>query len=701
MGKKKSDRLYFSGICIFLFSGLILTYSNHFSNPFHFDDDHTIVTNVWIRNTENIPKFFIDGTTSSSLPQNQGYRPGVTTLNTIDYWIASKDPFRIDLNPAYSNTAGLKPFYFHLSIFTCFILQAFLIFLLIKKIYDITHNNQWNKYIVLFAVAFYCFHSANAETINYIISRSDSFSTLMVVLSFVIYIYFPAKRKYHLHLLPYIFGFTVKEPTLMYAPLLYIYILLFEKQADLTKMFRKENVKKIFSSFIPVLPLIFIGIGLFLLNQIFTPKTAIPFFASRWNYMITQPFVIVHYFKTFFLPTELTVETDWELFTSIFNTRAIMGIMFVAGLIILAFRLTRKSITRPIAFGIFWFLIALLPTSSIIPLLEVLNYHRIYFPYIGLVISLSWTVYLLFFNNEKKILSGIFIKFGVVIFLTLLIIYHAYGTYRRNQIWSSDETLWYDATVKSPCSGRGLMNYGLTQMQKGNYIVAKEYFEKALVLSPFYSLLHINLAILHSALKDYETAEKYFKSAIEVGLYADQSYNYYGNFLFSQKRYDEAAFNLKKSIEMNPAYTEPRFTLMALYNDTEDWGALSRLAEGTLFYLPNDATCLIYIDAAKNKKTKLDVAIETAEQNPTEDNYINLSLKYYEDGQYEKCISACEEALKINPKNTIAYNNICTAYNQLKLFDKAITACNKALEIDSSFALAKGNLNHAKSQRNK
>src|SRR5688500_13367562 len=77
--------LEFATLSIFIFALLLYAYSNHFHNPFHFDDDHTIVANQYIRDIGNIPKFFTDASTTSSLPANQAYRPGLTTLNAIDY----------------------------------------------------------------------------------------------------------------------------------------------------------------------------------------------------------------------------------------------------------------------------------------------------------------------------------------------------------------------------------------------------------------------------------------------------------------------------------------------------------------------------------------------------------------------------------------------------------------------------------------
>ena len=701
MKSSSSDKFRFTAVCILLLAGLIITYSNHFSNPFHFDDDHTIVNNIWIRHLSNIPKFFADGSTTSSLPQNQAYRPGLTTLNTIDYWIASKDPFNIGADPLFSEP-GLKPFYFHLSIFICLIFQAVLMFLLFKKILDITIKHRWNKYFALFIVALYCFHTALAETVNYIISRSDGFSTLMIVLALVIYIYYPAKRKYQLYLIPYIIGFFVKEPTLMFGPILFFYILLFEKKADLTKLFSKENFAKIGNSFKAVSIPLLMGALMYILNYHMQPKTFTPATTPRWDYLITQPFVIVQYFKTFILPTELSADTDWLALSSVLSIRLFFGLMFIIGMLWLAIRLSKKEEWRPVSFGIFWFFIALIPTSSFIPLSEVLNDHRVYFPYIGLALAFSVTlIYFLFLKNEKKFLILGLRKIIAGIVVIGILCGFAYGTHERNKVWSSYELLWQDVAQKSPQNGRGLMNYGLSQMRKGNYIDAETYFEKALKYIPNYALLHINLGILHAALHDNTEAERYFKTAISIGTYIYQSYYYYGNFLYGQKRNDEAIQMLKNSIADNPSCIEARYSLMQVYSDTKDWGNLKDLAEETLTYIPGDAKCIAYINAAKNKTTKLDVAIETARNEPTADNYLTLSLKYYEAGLFNECIEACKSAIKIRPDFALAYNNMCSAYNELKMYDKAIDACNKALAIQPGNELAKNNLKVAKSQVSK
>ena len=48
--------------------------------------------------------------------------------------------------------------------------------------------------------------------------------------------------------------------------------------------------------------------------------------------------------------------------------------------------------SRPVAFGLIWFATGLLPTSSIFPLHEVANEHRIFLAYVGLAMAVPWWV---------------------------------------------------------------------------------------------------------------------------------------------------------------------------------------------------------------------------------------------------------------------------------------------------------------------
>ena len=52
---------------------------------------------------------------------------------------------------------------------------------------------------------------------------------------------------------------------------------------------------------------------------------------SAWFYRLTQPWVALHYFKSFFLPTELSADTDWTYVSGPFSGEALAGYLFVIG----------------------------------------------------------------------------------------------------------------------------------------------------------------------------------------------------------------------------------------------------------------------------------------------------------------------------------------------------------------------------------
>lgn len=667
-----------------LLFALIGVYSNHFDNTFHFDDSHCVVNNIYIRDVKNIPLFFKDATTFSSLPQNQSYRPMVTASYAIDYWMAGNK---------------LDPFYFHLDMFIGYVLLCVLLYFLFLYIFNKTIEHRWNSYTALFATAFFAFHTVNAETVNYVSARSDLFSTLWLVLGLVMYFYLPLQRKYYLYFIPVFIGLLYKPPALMFAPILTAYLWIFVHECSIGDALSPVKWKKNYPVIFAALPAWILFVALYYFQDVMTPETWTPG-NKRFNFMITQPYVVLQYIKAFFLPLHLSADTDLSAFESMTDRRFAAGILTLAAVIFLAVFTSGKKEFRPVAFGLLWYLFALVPSSSIIPLAEVMNDHRMFFPNIGMVMAVVWTVAVFVYKHEEKIITNIANKAVLLSLMFVVLSAHAYGTYQRNKVWNDAESLWYDVTVKSPKNGRGLMNYGLRMMEKGDYANAEKYYKEALKYNPYYSYLHVNLGVLHSATNRKSEAEEYFKNAERFDSKNPEVHYFYGNFLVKQKRFAEALPKLQRAIELASAHINSRHTLMELYYETGDFAALRTLATETLTYFPDDVQAKQFLQIATTGKSKIAIQEEETYRNPSAAKFLDLSLNYYQIGNYEKCISAAEEALKINPKFAEAYNNICSAYNQLKKHKEAEAACLKALELKPDFALAKGNLNAARSVKN-
>jgi tetratricopeptide (TPR) repeat protein len=677
----KTGQLGFAILAFVLLTGTVITYSNHFRNGFHFDDSHVIVENVYIRNVRNVPLFFKDGTTFSSLPTNQSYRPIVSATLAIDYWLGK----------------SLDPFYFHLTTFIFFLLQGLLIFLLYFKIANLSLEHPWNKFLALFAAAWYMLHPANAETINYVSARSDTLSTQFLLFALVLFIYSSWCRKWHLYLIPAGIGILSKPIAGVFPILLLAYLILFEKRISLTEIFQRKNFPSLVSSFKQILPsLLFCGILVVFMGRM-GPATWVAGGRSFYHYVITQPYVILRYFTTFFLPIDLSADTDWTPFQTLVDGRFLIGTLFLLGLLWTAVRTSKIERGRPISFGILWFFIALLPTS-LTPLAEIMNDHRIFFPYVGLAISVSWAIGLGLFRLRRSVQSSPVNRFLVVAICIVLAAY-AYGTYQRNKVWFTDETLWRDVTEKSPRNGRGLMNYGLALMAKADYAGADRYFNKALALTPNYPFLLVNVGILKEATGRPVEAEAFFKRAFVPGSVYPMAYFYYGRFLKRQGRIDEAIQNLQKTLALVPGHPNARHLLMDIYFERGQFKELADQANATLALVPDDQKAMTYRHAAIESKSPLQVALARVNAQRTPENLLELSFRYYKEGEFAKSIEAAEEALKLKPDYGPAYINICAAYNGLKQWDRAIEAGEKAVRLNPNSSLAKNNLAWAKSEK--
>ncbi|MEI6122476.1 MAG: hypothetical protein WCQ95_02495 [Bacteroidota bacterium] len=668
-------------ISVILILGIILTYSNHFYNGFHFDDTHTICNNVYIRDISNFTKFFTDMRTFGTMPDNLGYRPVVTASTAIDYWMGG----------------GYNPFYFHLSMFIVFLLQGVCMFFIILKIFNISYKHQWTKYLVLFTLGWYMLHPGNAETMNYIIARSDLFSTFFVLLAFVCYINKVCK-KYYLYLIPLALGVLSKEPATMFPVLLFLYILLFENKVSLTLIFTKQR-KQFLNAILKTLPALLFTLAITALVQYISYKqtansgllhTVVD--GYHLKYLITQPWVLLTYFCSFFFPVSLSSDPDITVFNSFSDIRMYLGFAFVIVMLAIAFIASKKEKYRPISFGILWFFVAAIPTSVLAALTQVSNSHRLFYLYVGISIAVGWALFLFLVKIKPVFQQSTFTKSILAIALCILCTY-AFTTYQRNKVWKNNETLWYDILQKGPENPRALMNYGLTLMAKGQYFETEFYFRKAITIWPQWPYLLINMGILKEATHLPNQAETYFLKAINnsAGNNPD-AYFYYAKFLYGQKRSLQAMPYLQNAIKISPAHLPSCYLLMTIYQELGYWQQLTTLATETLQLLPGDSPTQSFLNNANNKKSVTPPYAHQIETNPTPESYLSLSLQYYNNGAYQKCIDACHQALKLRPNYSEAYNNICTAYNALKMYDKAADACQKSLQCNPNNEYARNNL---------
>ena len=646
---RKSEKALIPALCaLLLLVGAV--YSNHFQNAFHFDDTHAIVENPYIQNLQNIPLFFKDGSTSSTLPSNRTYRPLVTASLALDYRLGH----------------GLQPLWFHISTFFWFLVQIVLMFVLFRAILERVRPGG-APWVAFFATAIYAVHPVMAETVNYVVQRADLYSTLGVIAGLALYAQFPKLRRTGIYLLPVLAGLLSKAPAAVFPALLFLYLWLFEE----------ESFWPAFVRSIPAFAVIGAG-ALFVARM--TPSSYVAGVLSPLLYRATQPAVLMGYFRKFFLPLDLSADTDRVPVTSLFSVDAIGGFLFIAALIAAAWWCTRKKELRPVAFGIGWFLVASLPTSWI-ALSEVENDHRMYLPFAGVTLSVCWTVALL---AEKRLSAKLLAPA-----CALIVAGFAWGAHERNKVWKTDESLWYDVTQKSPHNGRGLMNYGLSQMERGRNEVALDYFLRAAQYNPDYYVLEINLGIVYSTLANAAAAEKHFTRAIALAPLEAWPRYFYARWLAGTNRRDEALAQLETGVRQNPDYLPARYLLMQVYADNGDQANLTRVARETTARFPSDAAANSWLARAPGIRKQLP---PLAPANVPADAFVAQSLAFYRAAKYPESIKAAQQALKLKPDYAEAWNNIGAAYNQMGQWDNAIKAEANAIRLKPDLQIAKNNL---------
>lgn len=680
----KNSKLFY-GLWLCLFVLILFAYRNHFDNEFHFDDGHTIQNNVHIRSLTNIPDFFIIGaTTFSTLPANQLYRPVVSTNIAFDYWLSSKFD---------ANGSGYNPFYYHLVMFIEYLIMLIMIYLFVVKIFHLTIKSEYNRWFALGLTAWYGIHVTNGETLNYIISMSDLLSTLLVIAAMNIFIYYPKLRKFGLFLIPFFLGLLTKQTAAVFTPILVVYFWFFELEDYLgkssTQVVRKKKWRLL--AIQSILIFVFTAVSIYFILSM-QGESYTPGGSSLFLYMITQPFVIFHYFISFFVPYKLSADTDWSLLSSIWDIRFFIGTAFILSMFWIAFKTFKNKFTRPISFGILWFFMALAPTSSIIPLSEVMNDHRMMYPFVGLIISIIWSMVLLYYHFKDKIQNSYIIRNIIIACFTLIFTIHFFAVMQRVEVWQNGKTLWYDVSVKSPKNGRGLMNYGLQLAGEGKYNQAIDYYKRALILMPYYNYLYTNMAIAYNAIDSVETAEKYHKRSIELNPRAHNGYYYYAIFLREKGRLNEAEQNFKRTVEISPDFIYARYALLEIYSNANRIDDLKKFLDETENKFPYDTTVQYYRKILGDQNARIKSLYTEAFSNNDPAKMMELSLLYYRQKNFDSCAFLSSKIIEIQPENIAAYNNLIASWNNLLLFEKALEIGKTALSLDPNNQLLKNNL---------
>lgn len=488
--------------CFGIVAAVFFAYSNSFNLSFQFDDTHTVQSNMYVRSLRYVPLYFQDARTYSYRPENSGYRPMSTLACALAFQLS-----------------GLETWGYHLIKLAEHAAVAILVFLLGLRLLPVlpaAHAPRARFWAALFGAMIFALHRANTETVDYITAISTLQAGLFLLLGFYFYLRFreqSGRRKWWWlagSSFVYLLSMMSKEEGITLPGVILAYEWIYGCPPDQAYVARlRMNFMRWTRWLIPYVAMALLFIAL---RACIQPVEADK---SRGNishyvYFITQLRAWFHYWKLFAWPVTLNSDNlafgfsqgldDWRVWAC--------GAFHVA-VWAAAWRYGRKH--RFGLFAIAWFYITILPASSFFPLVEAVNEHRMYIPYMMAAPLASW---LLFRFATKR---GLKTAIAAATVVSLLL---GAGAFARNRVWQTDVSLWEDVLAKNPDSPRALNVLAISLIDQGELGRSVQMLERCHRLVPTYLPCIVHLSIAYSHLKRFKEG----LAVLEYGYRVDPDY---------------------------------------------------------------------------------------------------------------------------------------------------------------------------------
>lgn len=276
------------------------------------------------------------------------------------------------------------------------------------------------------------------------------------------------------------------------------------------------------------------------------------------DYAKTQFGVILHYLRLVFYPHPLCLDYAWPVAVGVWEIIAPMttiAVIFVA---------TGWAFRRHPAVGFLgaWFFIALAPSSSVVPIVDLAFEHRMYLPLAAICVLIVIAMHTLIHRMcrppavSERIRRGIAASLAVTVTVTLIFL-----TVGRNRDYRSAMTIWSDVVAQRPDNPRGHNNLAKAMHKRGDLARAEAHYREALRLKPDYATAHNNLAAALAEQGRGDQALYHYDQALQLDPdWAEAHYNR-GLALAGLGRFDEAAAAYNQALRLRSAYPEAHYSL--------------------------------------------------------------------------------------------------------------------------------------------
>ena len=414
-------------------------------------------------------------------------------------------------------------------------------------------------------------------------------------------------------------------------------------------------------------------------------------------YFLTQPGVFMHYLKLALWPHSLCLDYGWPL---AHTARAIVVPVLLTVSVGLATAWAWRR--RPVlSFLGLWVFVTLAPTSSLIPIRDPAVEHRMYLPLAGIVILAVIGGWELLRRIPMPAAARRPMTIGLVVVVVGML---GTLTFRRNEVYRSELSIWSDVVAKRPDNPRARSNLAVILMRLGRLDEAAAHCAEALRIQPDYAAAVNNMGTILAQQGKRREALGYYAKALELEAGFAEPYNNIGLEIFKEGRLDEAIARFTAALQLQPDYAEAHQNLgLALASQGKLDQAIAQYTEA-LRLQPDFAEAHNNLGLALASQGHLDDAVsqyrEALRLQPDfAEAHNNLGLALANQSQFEEAITHYTVALRLQPDSAEGHNNLGIVLARQGKLDEAAHYFSRALELQEDYPDARHNLELIRKQQ--
>lgn len=382
----------------------------------------------------------------------------------------------------------LDPFGYHLVNLAIHLVVVILLYFFTYKVLRFSSYKN-PHYLALIIAGIFGLHPLQSQAVSYIVQRGESLASMFYLLSLLLFITAVDRGLSVKGFVLYFFGFVAfiagigsKEiaATLPLAYILFDYYFL-AKRGDPENCAGNRAGYWLNRLAVP-LPFLICGVVFFMKKmRAFVGGNNVGFNLEgmEWtSYLLTEFKVLVTYLRLIMLPVNQNLDYDYPLSRGFFEPQTLFSflllffLLLIAGYLLLRDRksvLEEAGVAAPgpvVSFGICWFFLLLAPTSTFIPIIDVIFEHRTYLASWGIIAAL---VVAADATIRKANLDRSTWKLVVLSIIVLVMTFMAFLLHKRAGVWKDKLSLWSDTVKKSPYKARPHVNLAHALRIKGKY----------------------------------------------------------------------------------------------------------------------------------------------------------------------------------------------------------------------------------------